>query len=507
MLLNNLLIEHAHRQSAKAAVITNERIITYGELDLVVNCVARHLVSRGLQRGERVAVHWHNSIEHVVLMMSILRAGMVVVPINPRLKAAEIDFVLEHSGARLCFSEPALAGLVNRVEVMSELPSLKGSCEPLADVDPDAPAIILYTSGTTARPKGVVHSQRSLYEGSRALGSVVEGLDERPLAVSQLAHIAALTCVFIPGLIKGATIVLLRSFEAGTALDMVERFGCTYLFSLPAALQLMAEAQAERPREVSSLRAIGAGGDTLSTSLQRRICEQFHVEAQEGHGMTELCPSAFNPTGAVRSGSVGRPCGTSVRIVDAEGNDLGPGETGELLLQGSAGCIGYWNDPEATAQLYEGGWLSTGDLFSRDEEGYLWFKGRLKQIIIRGGSNISPQEVEEALYQHPAVLEAGVVGLPDPTFGEVPVAFVSLREGRAAAADELIAHVRILLADYKTPERTYFMDELPKGLTGKVDRRRLREILLAQADLVEDEVIARVRAVYGETGDHAQCSQ
>src|SRR5690348_15777473 len=163
MLLNNLLIEHARRQPAKAAVITNERSITYGELDLAVNCLARHLVSRGLQRGERVAVHWHNSIEHVVLMMGILRAGMVVVPINPRLKAAEIDYVLEHSGAHLCFCEPALAGVVNGVEVMSELPAFKAGCELLADVDPDAPAMILYTSGTTARPKGTVHSQRTLY--------------------------------------------------------------------------------------------------------------------------------------------------------------------------------------------------------------------------------------------------------------------------------------------------------------------------------------------------------
>lgn len=387
----------------------------------------------------------------------------------------------------------ASASLHWQGSIMCELPAFKANCEPLADVDPDAPAIILYTSGTTARPKGVVHSQRSLYEGSRALRSVTAGLNERPLAVSQLAHIAALTCVFIPGLIEGATIVLLRSFEPGAALDIIERFGCTYLFSLPAALQLMAQAQAARPREISSLKAIGAGGDTLSTALQRRIWEQFHVEAQEGHGMTELCPSAFNPTGAVRAGSAGLPCGTTtVRVVDAEGNDLEPKETGELLLRGSAGCIGYWNDPQGTAKLYEGDWLRTGDLFSRDEDGYLWFKGRLKQIIIRAGSNISPQEVEEALYQHPAVAEAGVVGLPDAIFGEVPVAFVSLREGREAAAEELIAHVRTLLSDYKIPERIYFMEELPKGLTGKVDRRRLREILLANADLVENEAISRV---------------
>lgn len=492
MLLNELLTQCAQRHPAKPAVITSERSITYGELDGAVNCMARHLVDRGLERGDRVAVHWHNSIEHVVLMMGIWRAGMVVVPINPRMKSAEIAYVLEHSGARLCFSEPALAGLVSGVEVTSELPELSGSSEVLSAPDADAPAMILYTSGTTARPKGVVHTQRSLFEGSRALTGVVAGLNERPLAISQLSHIAALSCVFLPGLMEGASVVLLRVFEAGAALDAVERFGCTYLFSLPASLQLMAEQEAERPREVSSLKAIGAGGDTVSMALQRRIREQFHVEAQEGFGMTEMCPTSFNPTGAVQAGSVGLPCNTTIRIVDAQGNDVEPGETGEMLVRGGAGCLGYWNDPHATARLYEGGWLHTGDLFSHDEDGYLWFKGRLKQIIIRGGSNISPQEVEEALYQHAAVLEAGVVGLPDPMFGELPIAFVTLCEGHDLTPERLIDHARTLLSEYKVPARVCFMPELPKGLTGKVDRRRLREILLADPDLIENKIEARV---------------
>jgi long-chain acyl-CoA synthetase len=494
MLLNDLLTEFAQKHPAKAAVITNERSITYGELDLAVNRMARHFTDRGLERGDRVAVHWHNSIEFVVLMMGAWRAGLVVVPINPRMKVAEIAYVLDHSGARLCFSEPALAGLVSGVAVASELPELTGSPEPLpdADADPDAPAMILYTSGTTARPKGAVHSQRTLFEGSRALAGCVEGLEERPLVISQLAHMAAITVAFFPGMIKGASIVLLRTFEAGAALDIIERFGCTYLFSLPAALQLMAEEQAARPRDVSSVRGIAAGGDSVSVALQRRVWEQFHVEVQEGCGMTELCPSSFSPIGGVRAGSVGIACGTTIRIVDEQGKDVEPGETGEMLLRGAAGCVGYWNDPEATARLYEGGWLHTGDLFSSDEDGYLWFKGRLKQIIIRGGSNISPQEVEEALYQHPAVLEAGVVGLPDPMFGEIPVAFVALSSGFRTTREELISHARALLSDHKVPARIYLMEELPKGLTGKVDRRRLREILLADPDLIESKVEARV---------------
>ncbi len=207
--------------------------------------------------------------------------------------------------------------------------------------------------------------------------------------------------------------------------------------------------------------------------------------------MTEVLPTAFNPAGAIRVGSIGLAA-CEMRVVDAQGNEMQPGEVGEVVLRSPASCIGYWKDPAATARLFEGDWLHTGDLARRDEEGYYWFQGRLKQIIIRGGSNISPQEVEEALYQHPTVLEAGVVGLPDAMYGEVPVAFVALRTESHVTQERLIAHSRELLSDYKVPVRVCFMDELPKGLTGKVDRRRLREILLADADLIEDDAKIRV---------------
>lgn len=263
MMFNEILTEFAARHPAKAAMLTDERTITYGELDLAVHGLARHLADRGLRSGDRVGLHWHNSVEFVTVMLGAWRAGMVVVPVNPRMKAAEIAYVLENSGARLCFSEPALAGLVSGVEVISDVPALKGNSTHLPDVDPDAAAIILYTSGTTARPKGIVHSQRSLFEGAGAIGRRVAGLTGRPLATTQLSHISAIGCVFCPGLIEGASIVLLRSFEAGAALDIVERFDCTYLFALPAALQLMAEAQAVRPRRVSSLKAISAFSQLL----------------------------------------------------------------------------------------------------------------------------------------------------------------------------------------------------------------------------------------------------
>jgi len=492
MLLNNALIENAKKQPARAAVITNERSITYGELAHAVGCMACHLLDRGLRPGDRVAIHWHNSIEFVVVMLGAWRAGLIVVPINPRLKAAEIAYIVEHSGARLCFSEPALAPLVDGIEVISTLAAPAPSGGPLPDVDPDAPAVILYTSGTTARPKGVVHTQRTLLAGARTAILCSYGSGETPLATSQMAHNAALVGVCLAGLIQGASVVLLRTFEAGATLDAIERHRCTYTFALPACLQLVVEEQAKHPRDVSTLQGMIVAGDSFPTALQRSAAQQFNAELLEGYGMTEVVPIAANRIGAARQGSLGLPLNCTVRIVDANGRDVQPGDTGELLVLSDGNCIGYWNDPEATAQLFRDGWLNSGDMASQDEDGYLWFQGRLKQIIIRGGSNISPQEVEEALYQHPAVLEAGVVGLPDPIFAEIPVAFVSLRQGRHLPEPQLLAHASALLADYKVPSRIFFMDELPKGLSGKVDRRRLREVLLAKTDLFQNEPVLRV---------------
>jgi acyl-CoA synthetase (AMP-forming)/AMP-acid ligase II len=338
----------------------------------------------------------------------------------------------------------------------------------------------------------VVHTQRSLSEGAAAIAEVTIDPGEILLGATQISHVGALILVFLPGLTQGTTIVLLRAFDPAAALEAIERHRCTYLFILPAFLQQMVEEQATHRRDVLSLRTIFAGGDTGATALQQRVSEFFPAELREGYGMTKVLPMTGNPRGAVRVGSIGQSINAAIRIIDSKGNDVETGGVGELVVRSPASCIGYWDDPDATARLFEGGWLHTGDLASCDEGGYYWFKGRLKQIIIRGGCNISPQEVEEALYHHPAVLEAGVVGLPDPMYGEIPVAFIAFRDGRRALPEELLAHTRALLSDYKVPVRISFMEVLPKGLTGKVDRRRLRDMLLAEADSVENDAVLRV---------------
>ena len=498
MTVDSSLHSHAKGQPSRAAVRTADRSITYAELDTSVTCLARHLLDRGLHPGDRVAVHWSNSIEAVQLLLAVFRAGLVAVPINLRLKAPEVAYIFKHSSARICFSEAALTAVAEEArsggnpEIATQLPAITTNPRPLAEIDPAQPAVILYTSGSTARPKGVTHTHRSLFETALIWVSIPIGPDDTLLPVTQLAHASGLDHLLI-ALHQGATLVLLRAFNPATALDLIERFRCTGIWGLPALLQFVVEEQARRPRDLSSVRSAGAGGDSVSAALQRRFQEVFAVQLREGYALTESSPVTFNRLTEVRIGSIGPAApGVSIRLVDLHGHDPAAGETGEILVRSPANCVGYWNDPDATARLFDDGWLRTGDLASRDEDSYYWFKGRLKQIIIRSGSNISPQEVEEALHQHPAVLEAGVIGVPHPVYGEVPIAGVALRAGHSVNEDQLRAHARTLLADYKVPERIFFLSELPKGSTGKVDRRSLRDIVIAKPDLLEQRVVSRV---------------
>lgn len=505
MTLDQLLHQHAERQPGRAAVLTVKQHITYAELDQSVTFLAQSLLDGGLQHGDRVAVHWPNSIETVQLLLAVFRAGLIAVPVNLRLKSQEIAYVFEHSGARICFSEPALAPLAEKAssngspEIVSQLPQLTGRTTPLPEIDFNEPAVIQYTSGTTARGKGVLHTHRSLLESGRLVTPDPVGPSDICLIFTPMMHASGLNISLVPVLEQGATAVMLETFEPVAALDLIERFRCTYLFALPAMLQFMAEEQAHCPRDVSSLRNVLSGGDTVPVALQERFQKLFGVNAFEGYGLTETVPVTFNRRAASRAGSIGRAVsGVQVRLINKDGHDVAPGEVGEIVIRSPANCAGYWDDPIATAALFEAtgssddGWLRTGDLALCDSDGYYWFKGRLKQLIIRGGSNISPQEVEEAIYRHPAVLEAGVIAVPDPIFGEVPAAFVSLRPGKSVREDDLRAHARELLADYKVPERIFFIEELPKGSTGKVDRRRLRDILIAQPELLEQHAEATI---------------
>jgi long-chain acyl-CoA synthetase len=482
----------AQRSPNKTAIFCGDARISYRDLDESTTALAKWFLDQGLEPGERVAVHWTNSIAAVQLLYGVFKAGLIAVTVNTRLKPEEIAFILKHSGARMCFSEPALSPLAEEAgagcPVLTELPAVEKADSgesALPSVSADQPALIIYTSGTTARPKGVVHTHSSLYHAAvllaAALGGGLNSSEEVVLSVLPLMHMAALS-ILLSSMHAGSSVALLPRFEPGAVLQAIETFQCTTLTCMPALWHFIVEEQMRNPRAVSSLRTANAAGDAVPVALQNRLETAFGIPLREGYGMTESVPLIANPNDAIRSGSLGLPVdGAEFRIVDFAGHDVSEGETGEILARCPANCVGYWNDPEATKTAIEDGWLHTGDLASRDADGYYWFRGRKKEIMIRAGSNISPQEVEEALYRHPAVREAGVVGQPDSVFGEIVVAFVVLREGMKADPDELRRFAQQHLADYKLPERFVFVNELPKSPTGKVHRRALKERLLASA--------------------------
>jgi long-chain acyl-CoA synthetase len=492
--LGRMLRQSAERTPQKPAIICGNRVVSYEALDRSTDALARWLLREGLQIGDHVALLWCNSVELVNLYFACFKAGLIAVPVNNRLKATEIAYNLGHSKAKLCFSQPESASLCEEVHadcpdlqrIYTTIPPLEtteSGNAGLPEITPDRVAAILYTSGTTARPKGVMHTHISLIAAAGLVCSL--GLDETHvlLAVTQIVHIAALIAVLLPGIVNGGTVVLLPAFDASQSLDLVERWRCSYLF-LPAMLRFVVEEQSRNPREVSSLRLCLAGGDTVPVTLQERFRSLFGVPIRETFGMTETTAVTSIREDAPRNGSVGPALDlVDTRVADLAGKVVTDDHVGELQVQSPANCVGYWDDPRATAATFNDGWLRTGDLVRRDADGFFWFEGRVKEIIIRGGSNISPQEVEEALYHHPAVLEAGVIGMPDPVHGEKVIAFVALRDGLTVGEEQLRDLVRSRVADYKTPERIAFVPVLPKGPTGKVERRALKDLALSSPEM------------------------
>jgi long-chain acyl-CoA synthetase len=488
MNLGDLLQAAALRTPQKTALVFANESLSYETLDQSATLLARWFLQEGLVPGDRVAIHWSNAFQTVQLFFACFRAGLIAVPINTRLKASEIGYILEHSRARMCFSQPEFESVAREataacrnLRLQTQLPTIPASEAPqLPEVDADQPALIIYTSGTTAHPKGVTHTHRTLIctaEGMAGIG--VDG-SQIILVMTTMMHCAGLYCDLLPAILGGTTAVLAPAFEPGVVLDLIERFRCTFTVGLPTLIHYLLEEQSQRPRDVSSLRLVYAGGDAVPASLQARFQALFGIPLLESFGMTEciaICRS--DAVEGIRTGSIGRPPkGIEVRAADSSGQTVPENETGEMAVRSARNFVGYWENDEETAATLRDGWLYTGDLVRCDADGYFWFMGRKKEIIIRCGSNISPQEVEDALYQHPAVLQAGVIGKPHPVYGEQVVAFVTLREGQTAGEEQLIEFARKRLADYKTPERVVFLTDLPKGPTGKVQRRALKQIAI-----------------------------
>jgi long-chain acyl-CoA synthetase len=493
-------LKHARtRNPEKPAIVFGQQSLThaeltYAEFDELTDNVASNLLAAGLESGDRIALHLLNGPELAIAYFGCLKAGGIVVPINPQLKGPEIDYILRHSGSACYIGQPDLypeaaksCPAMTALELRyltggrpgsgtssfdSLLRSTAGSVR-IPEIVPDQVAAILYTSGTTSRPKGVMHSHESLIQTARAMHQMRLDQDQVAVVMSSMTHMVGFGMVFLSGLLNGATVVITRPFDFRGVLEAYGRWGCTYTVGLPVMFHGLLQAQTEMPQDMASGRFYFSGGDSASPALQEAFQAAFGPVC-EAYGMTEIAPAAWNCPGHVRVGSIGQPGeGVAFRLVDSDDHDVKSGDVGEICVRGPHLMIGYWQDPDATTAAVRNGWFHTGDLARCDVDGFYWFAGRKKEIIIRGGSNISPQEVEAVLYQHPAVGEVGVVGRQDHVWGEVVVAFVALRSGQAVTEAELIAFARERLADYKIPVSVIFRAELPKGPTGKIQRRAL----------------------------------
>ncbi|MEK6260829.1 MAG: AMP-binding protein [Planctomycetota bacterium] len=495
-LLRQVGREHAER----IAFRFEDRAWTYAELDRSTDALAAGLHGRGLRRGDRVAFLLPNSPELVFLNLACLKIGAIAVPMNVRLKGAELAYILNHCRARLVVVHadlfanlepvrPDLAHVETLFVVGAAPPQGCEAFDGLIQTEPvraewpaaslDDPAAILYTSGTTARPKGVTHTHRSLTSTVRNyVATVGLKVDDVVLGMLSMSHIFGFTLQLLSPLSVGATVVASPSFDADRVLGLITRHQVTHLYGLPVMFDALTRQPLGESVDVKSLRYCLAGGDAVSRRLNATVYAMLGVELYEGCGMTEVIPYAINRPGIEnRVGSIGMPAvGMSLRLVNDAGQDVADGEVGEILVQSESVTIGYWEDPEATAAVLRDGWFHTGDLGRRDEAGYYWFVGRSKEIIVRGGSNISPLEVEAAIAQHPAVHEAAVVGVPHPTYGETVAAFVVLKSGTTASEQELRQFAAQKIADYKIPEQVTFLTEFPRGLTGKVQRKALKEL-------------------------------
>jgi long-chain acyl-CoA synthetase len=463
MLLWNRMKALAAAQPEKPTIVCGDNRLTYAQFTAGAEILARGWLRQGLQPGDRIALHLRNGIELATCYYACFAAGFVAVPLNNRLKPEEIAYVLQDSGACAYVAQSDL-------RIPTAIPSLEFNASdgqsdeaapPLPPRNAEEPALLLYTSGTTARPKGVVHSQRTLAGSASYMDSWGLTPEDHTLLFTPMVHASGAIMLLMSSLWIGATVTIVPIFDAAAVLDTWERSGATFYMALPTLVRALLAEQRAHPRSITSGRLTICGGDTVPVSLQEEYAAVFGHPMVEGFGMTEGLPILANSAASNRPGAMGRPVGDiETRVVD-----------GELWVRGSGIAIGYWGHTP-----FEEGWLKTGDLVEVDADGFVWFRGRKKEIIVRGGSNISPQEVEETLYQHPSVAEVGVIGETDTYWGERVVAFVVLREGLTASVEELSGFCRSHLAEYKCPERVLFLDALPKGSTGKVQRRVLREL-------------------------------
>lgn len=474
------------------------RSITYAEWNAQANQVGNWLRDLGVRAGDRVAVYAGNSVEYLDVWMACGKIGAVLQNLNWRLAVDELEGLLRDAGPRVLIYSAAFAEQVNRLR--TRLPDVwhwvafdapagpddltfadaydyPAALNSRPDLTMDSPWVICYTGGTTGLPKGAILTHGNMTWNS--VNTVMSwGLDSQDCAIlnSPLFHTGALNVFTLPLIHVGGKSIVCESFDVAQVFDLIEQRDVTLFFGVPTMFTLMQQHPGWETADFSRLKIVISGGAPCPMPVFERFWARG-VDFKTGYGLTEAGPNTFVlPPEDVRRkpGAVGKPLfHIDVKAVDADGYECPPGVAGELIIRGPHVTPGYWNNPEATAQAIVDGWLHTGDLAIRDDEGYYTIVGRLKDMIISGGENIYPAEVESVMHAHPAVAEAALIGVPDDTWGEVGRAIVVVTAGHTLSEGDLLAFVRDRLARYKVPKSVVFVEALPKTGPGKIDRQQL----------------------------------
>src|SRR4051794_15550573 len=490
MSLAKLLTETAAEHGDRTALRLDDAAITYSDLDEASARVAALLRDKGIEPGDRVGVMLPNVPYFAVAYYGVLRAGGVVVPMNVLLKGREVNFYLSDPEAKALFAWHDFADAAEQgaSEAGAELVAVKpGDFEELlAGHEPDRDvaeragddtAVILYTSGTTGQPKGAELTHENLRRNAELSRNLYDlGPDDVIFGGLPLFHSFGQTCSLNATISRGGCLTMLPRFDPGKALEIIERDKVTIFMGVPTMYGAILHHEDADKADTSSLRVCVSGGSAMPGELMRAFEKKFDCKILEGYGLSETSPVAsFNhPDRERKVGSIGTPIeGVEMKVVDDDGNEVPQGEVGEIVIKGHNVMKGYWKKDDATAEAIKDGWFHTGDMAQVDEDGYFFIVDRKKDMIIRGGYNVYPREIEEVLYEHPAVREAAVLGVPHPELGEEVGAAVALKEGQEVSEDELREHVKEQVAGYKYPRRIWFVDELPKGPTGKILKREI----------------------------------
>jgi long-chain acyl-CoA synthetase len=490
--LARILTETAAEHGDRTAFKLDDIELSYAMLDETSARVAALLKARGLEPGDRVGLMLPNVPYFPAIYYGILRAGGVVVPMNVLLKEREVNFYLGDSGAKLLFAwhdfadaaetGAADAGAECILVKPGEFEQLLLAQEPdreLANRAGDDTAVILYTSGTTGKPKGAELTHDNLYRNCSMTSATLGEFSHEDVLLGALPlfHSFGQTCTMNSAVSVGATVTMIPRFDPEKALEMLSRDRVTVFLGVPTMYNAMLHAKNAETADASTLRLCMSGGAAIPVELIRGFEEKFDCVILEGYGLSETSPVAsFNhPDRERKPGSIGTPIeGVEMQVWDEQGNEVPQGEVGEIVIRGHNVMKSYWERPEATAEAIDSdGWFRTGDMAKVDEDGYFFIVDRKKDLIIRGGYNVYPREVEEVLYEHPAIQEAAVVGIPDDALGEEVGAVVVLKEGGSLDAQEVKAYVKEQVAAYKYPRKVWFVDELPKGPTGKILKREI----------------------------------